>query len=172
MLQQKSLRVLSCPLWFKLLLSPMSLCLCGEELFSIEQLSDESYRVHRRPGHELPIISYPQAGDWRLKTVLFAASGDGFPGFLIGGAAALGFALIPELLTLGECQFHFYFAVFEIHAGGDQGESALLGFTDQLADFVLVNEEFTGAQRCMIEDVAMFVGADVRVEKPEFPIFD
>jgi hypothetical protein len=72
-----------------------SLCLCGEEVFSIEQLSDESYRVHRRPGHELPIISYPQAGDWRLKTVLLAASGDGFPGFLVGGAAALGFALIP-----------------------------------------------------------------------------
>ena len=68
---------------------------CGEEVFSIEQLSDESYRVHRRPGHELPIISYPQAGDWRLKTVLLAASGDGFPGFLVGGAAALGFALIP-----------------------------------------------------------------------------
>src|SRR5215469_17743546 len=110
---------------------------------------------------------------WRPTAVLpLAAARDGFPGFLVGGAAALGFALVPELLALGKGQFYFHFAVFEIHAGGDQGEAALLGFPDQLADFVLVNEEFSGAQRCMIEDVAMLVGADVRVEKPEFPIFD
>ena len=45
-----------------------SLCLCGEEVFSIEQLSDENYRSS--PPTQLTTISYPQwAGDWKLATV-------------------------------------------------------------------------------------------------------
>src|ERR1039458_2289338 len=32
----------------------------------------------------------------------FSSSGDGFAGFLVGGAAALGFALVPHLFALGE----------------------------------------------------------------------
>ncbi len=109
MLQQKSFVYSS----FCCSLGP--LCLCGEEVFSIEQLKDERSRVHYRPGHQLrrsPIRKLA-TGD------LLAASRDGFPGFLVGGAAALGFALVPQLLALGKCEFHFDFAVFEVHADRD-----------------------------------------------------
>ena len=34
--------------------------------------------------------------------LLLPAAGDGFSGFFVGGAAAFGFALVPELLAFGQ----------------------------------------------------------------------
>ena len=53
-----------------------------------------------------------------------------FAGFAIGGATAFGFALVPELFSFGQSQFHFHAAVLEVHASRYQGEAALLGFSD------------------------------------------
>src|SRR5215469_5097254 len=91
--------------------------------------------------------------------------------FLVGGAAALGFALIPQLLTFRERKLHLYPAVFEVHPGGDKGQSFLLGLADQLSQFVFVNQKLAGAKRCVVEDVSMVIGPDVRIQKPELPIF-
>ena len=35
-----------------------------------------------------------------------------------------------------------------------------------------MHQQLAGAQRRVIEDVAMLVGADVAIEEPEFAIFD
>src|SRR5581483_2109848 len=102
----------------------------------------------------------------------FAGARDGFAGFAIGGAAALGFALVPELLAAGEGHFHFHPAVLKVHACGDEREAALLGFADQLAEFLGVDQELAGAQRVVVVDVAVLVGADVSVQQPELAVFD
>jgi len=45
------------------------------------------------------------------------SAGDGLAGFLVGGAAALGFALIPELFALGDRQFDLHLPVLESTCG-------------------------------------------------------
>ncbi len=50
---------------------------------------------------------------------LFSGAGDGVTGFFVGGAAALGFAFVPELFAFGQSEFDFDFSVFEVHTGGD-----------------------------------------------------
>src|SRR6266496_6401056 len=95
---------------------------------------------------------------------------DRFFCFFIRRAATFGFALIPELFTLGECKFYFHSTVFEVHAGRDQSQSLLLGLTDQLADLFLVDEEFPCPQGSVIVDVPVLVLPDVAVQKPEFAI--
>ena len=76
------------------------------------------------------------------------------------------------MLAFGEGEFDFDFAILEIHAGGDEGESLLLGLADELANFFLVNQKFAGAEGGMIGRVAVVIGADVAVEEPEFAVFD
>ena len=55
---------------------------------------------------------------------------DGFAGFFICGAATLGFPFVPELLAFGKCHLDFHPAIFEIHPGGNQSETLLLGLAD------------------------------------------
>ena len=101
-----------------------------------------------------------------------SAAANGFPGFFVGGTAALGFALIPELFTFGEGKFYFHSAVLEVHSRRNQRKSLLLGLSDQLANLFGVGKQFSSAQRSMIKDVSVNVGADVAIEKPELSIFD
>src|SRR6266852_8751973 len=102
----------------------------------------------------------------------FSSPRNSFARLPIGGFAALGLALVPELLAFGQGKFELYSAVFKIHAGGDEGEPALLRPANQLADFLPVHQQLAGAQRSVVEDVAVLVGADVAVEQPEFAVFD
>ena len=113
--------------------------------------------------------SRPDGGATRLG---FPASADGISGFFVGGAAAFGFAFIPELFAFGQGQFDFYFAILEIHADGDQRQSLLLGFADQLADFFFVHEQLAGAEWSVVVHVTVLVGADVSIEQPEFAVLD
>src|ERR1700739_5005067 len=106
------------------------------------------------------------------RTILASApAGHGLAGFLICGAAPLGFTLVPQLLALCKCKLQFYSAVLEIHPGGDESEPFLLRLADQFPQFVFMNKELSRAQRCMIEDVAVLIRTDVRIQQPEFPIF-
>src|SRR5579864_482364 len=100
---------------------------------------------------------------WRVRrtSTSFTRARNGFAGFAIGGAAAFGFALVPQLFATGERYFHFHFAVLEIDSRRYQGEPTLLGLADQFADFFPVHEQLASAERGMIEDVSVFVGADV-----------
>ena len=47
----------------------------------------------------------------------------------------------------------------------------LLRLADELANFFFVDQQLAGAQRSVVEDVAVVIGADVAVEQPEFAIF-
>jgi len=105
-------------------------------------------------------------------TVLATAAGDCIAGLFIGGSAAFGLALIPQLFALGECEFYFHPAILEIHAGWDQGQPFLLSAPDQLPDFIFVHKQFAGAQRGVIEDVAVVVGSDMGIQQPQLAILD
>ena len=107
-----------------------------------------------------------------LPRLLLPASADGVSGFFIGCSTAFGFALVPQLLAFGQRQLNFHFTVLEVHADGDQRESFLLGLADQLADFFFVHKQLAGAQRGVVVDVTVLVGADVGVEQPELSVFD
>ena len=96
----------------------------------------------------------------------FVRARDCFSRFAVGRAAAFGLALVPQLLAFGEREFDFHPAIFEVQAGGNQSQSLLLGLADKLPNFLLMDQQLAGAQRRMIEDVAMVVGADVAVQQP------
>src|SRR5436305_635545 len=72
---------------------------------------------------------------------------DSLTSFLVGGLAALGLALVPELLALGERDFTFYFPAAEVEAGGDERESLLLRLADELAQLFFMDEQLARAQR-------------------------
>src|SRR5690242_20955771 len=101
-----------------------------------------------------------------------AGAGNGHPGFAVGGAAAFGFALVPELLAFRQRKFNFYPAIFEVQTGWNEGESLLLGLADKLPNLFLMDQEFAGAQRCVVEDVAVIVRSDVAVQQPQLAILE
>jgi hypothetical protein len=68
----------------------------------------------------------------RGMNLALAAAGDGGAGFAVGGATAFGFALIPELFTLGERDLDFDLPVLEVHAGRDEGMAFLPGLRQKL----------------------------------------
>jgi hypothetical protein len=102
----------------------------------------------------------------------FAAAGDGVSGFFVGGAAALGFSLIPELLAFGYCYFDLNAAILEVHPRGDYGKALLLDGGMQLENLGAVDQELAGAERVVIELRAGSVGSDVCVEEKKFSVLD
>jgi hypothetical protein len=78
----------------------------------------------------------------------FAAAGDGVAGFFVGGAAALGFALVPELFALGDGDLNLDTAILEVHPRGDDGEALLLDGGVEFEDLGVVDQEFAGALEC------------------------
>src|SRR5438552_9278473 len=78
--------------------------------------------------------------------------------FGIRGFAAHGFAFIPELFAARQGQLAFCPSMLKVNARRDQGQPLLLGFADQLAQLVFMDQQFAGPQRFMIKDVAMLVG--------------
>ena len=95
-----------------------------------------------------------------------------FAGFFVGGLATLGFALVPHLLALGQRYLHFHPAVAEVQTRGDEGQSFLLGLADELIQFAAMNQQLSCAQRFVIEDVAVVIFTNVRVDEPQFAILD
>lgn len=51
--------------------------------------------------NEASVPEQPEADSQFLALSAFSSAGDRFSGLAIGGSAALGFALIPELLAFG-----------------------------------------------------------------------
>ena len=107
----------------------------------------ESPRTSETLAPTLPVC-FP--ADQLQLTALLSAS-------LSGGAAAFGFALVPQLLAFGQGEFNLHSTVLEVHPRGDEGQALLLGLADELADFLLVDQQFAGAQGRVVEDVAVVV---------------
>ena len=108
----------------------------------------------------------------RVRATLLSRPRNRLSGLFLGGTATLGFALIPQLFTFGECKLQFRSTVLKVHSGGNEGETLLLGFANQLSDFFLVDQQLPRAQGCMVVDIPVLVFSDVAVEKPKFAVLD
>src|SRR5208282_2586834 len=54
----------------------------------------------------------------------------GLSGFFVGGFAALGFALVPVLLALGDGEFHLHPSIAKVQPRRNQRQPLLLGLAD------------------------------------------
>jgi hypothetical protein len=99
-------------------------------------------------------------------------SADRFSRFFIRRPPSFGLALVPELLAFGQSQFHLDPAVLKVQPRRDQGQALLLGLADQLANLFAMHQQLAGAQRGVVEDVAVLVGTDVGVQQPDRIVFD
>lgn len=106
---------------------------------------------------------------WRL---LALAAGDGGAGLFVGVAFAFRFALVPDLLALGQGEFALHLAIAKIKTGGDERKSFLLRLNLKLVNLGTVEQQFTGAQRVVIAGIAVGIRADVGVEQEDFAVLD
>src|ERR1051326_1605961 len=97
---------------------------------------------------------------------------DRFPRFAVGGAAALSFALVPELFALRQGQFHFDASAFEIQARRNEGHTLLLRFANQLAQLSTMDQQLSCAHRLVVENVPVLILSAMSVEQPEFSALD
>ena len=58
----------------------------------------------------------------------------------------------------------------EIDAERDEGESLLLRLAEKLVDFLAVEEQFSGAERLVVHDVAVAIGTDVAVVEKDLSV--
>ena len=98
---------------------------------------------------------------------LFHRSLDLALGVPLGG----GVPLVIVLLALAKADLQLHPGVFKVGAQGDQGQAVLLHHGLQLADLPLVHQQPPGADRVLIEDVALLVGGDVHPVDVDLPVF-
>ena len=65
----------------------------------------------------------------------------------LGGPAAFGFTLIPQLFALGQGNLTLDLTVFKVHTRWHQGVAFLLGFGLKFAQFVGADKQFAGTER-------------------------
>ncbi len=107
------------------------------------------------------------------KLAPFTGTCDGLAGFAVCGTAPFGLALlVPKLFAFGEGQLNFYPPILEVQARGNEGEPFLLRLADELAKLFFMDEQFTGTQRSVVEDVAVVVRTNMAVQQPEFSILE
>lgn len=87
-------------------------------------------------------------------------------------ALCRGLALVVELLTLGDTDLDLDSRILEIEGEGDQRVTVALGQHLQLGDLALVHEQLAYTQRIFIEDIALFIGADMASVEEELTVFD
>ncbi len=98
------------------------------------------------------------------------AANNCFASFAVGSASAFGLAFVPELLSARDRQLDFDASILEIHACRDERQALLLCLPDQLLELVPMHQQFSGAQSRVVRVTAVFVWADVAVEKPQFAV--
>ena len=108
---------------------------------------------------------------WLSAHAVFAGV-DGGAGFAVGFAAALGFALVPVLLALGDGQFALDAAVAEVKPGGDERMTLDLRLSHQPPNFVLVHQQFSCAGFVVIGNISVRIGADMQVQQEGFIVLD
>src|SRR5579863_8165060 len=91
------------------------------------------------------------------------AGPNGFAGFGFVALGALGFPLVVKLLPFRNRDLTFYPAVFQVHAGGYQGEPLLPGRGQQFIDLATVQQKFPDAHGRVVFAVAVAVLADVGI---------
>src|SRR5215472_2716648 len=92
--------------------------------------------------------------------------------FLLRCPPPLSLAFIPELLAFSQREFNLYSTTLEIHPRRDQGQTLLLRLAHELADLLFMHQQLPGPQCRVIRIASVFVGADMAVQQPQFPILD
>jgi hypothetical protein len=95
--------------------------------FNVGRVGDSEFYFHNG------FLSTPNKVSIKNWILILARPRYGFAGFFISSTAAFGFALVPCLFAFGQRDLNFDFAIFEIHARGDQCETFLLAFAQQPA---------------------------------------
>ena len=81
-------------------------------------------------------------------------------------------AFVVVLFTGGKSDLQFSFAAREVEFERYEGVSFFSRFSKEFQYFFFVHEEFAFAHRLMVEDVALFVRADVHLTDHHFTVFD
>ena len=84
--------------------------------------------------------------------------------FFIRSSPTLSFALVPKLLSLRKRKFHFHFAVFEVHPGGNESQASLLSLANQFSEFLFMHEQFASTEWGVVENVSVIVRADMSIQ--------
>ena len=88
-----------------------------------------------------------------------------------GLAARVRLPLVVELLALAEPHLHLHPSVPEIDGEGHQRQPVLGDLGAQLQDLALVHEQPPHPVGVAVEDVALFVGADVHAADKDLAVF-
>src|SRR5581483_5626694 len=94
------------------------------------------------------------------------------PGLTIDGAAPLFLATVINMFPFREGNLALDQVLFQVKAGGHQGESPLLGAARELVDFLSVKQQPAVAERIMIQIAPRRVGADVAINEPDLTILN
>src|ERR1035438_8441328 len=114
----------------------------------------------------------PLGNHWyRVCSSTLPAPSDRLTPFFVCRLTPFCLALVPVLLAFRQSQLHLYPAVAEVTPRRGQRQSLLLRLSDEFVQLILVHQQLPRAQGFMVEDVAVFVRADVRIDQPEFAIF-
>ena len=89
-------------------------------------------------------------------------------GVTLGG----GLTLVIELFALGKTQLDFDPGVGEIDGQGDESHAVLFDGAVQAHDLALVHEQLTRAAGILVENIALFIGADVHAVDGKLPVLD
>ena len=81
---------------------------------------------------------------------------------------ALSFALVVQFFALRQCQLAFDSSFFQVHLGGNKGQSFFARLPQEFVDLRAVQQQLAPAGRLVILAIAVRVLADVRVEQPGF----
>ena len=85
---------------------------------------------------------------------------------LIGGVLPL----VIELFALAQRDLDLDAGVFQINGERNDGVAVELDLGGQPLDLTLVHEQAARADRVLIEDVALFIGADMHLPHPELSV--
>src|SRR5262249_48206442 len=96
----------------------------------------------------------------------------GFADLALRFGLLLIFALVVQLLAVGNGQLDLGPAVLEVHSQGNEGEAALRGLGGELGDLAAVQQQLARPLRLVIQPVAHRVFGDVAAEQPHFAVLD
>src|SRR5438270_8740704 len=97
--------------------------------------------------------------------LVFSRSHNGLASLTVSGLALFGLALVPELFAFGESDLAFHSSILEIKTRRDERMAFLLCLSDQLSQLLFVDQQFAGAQRGVVINVAVLIGPNVRIQQ-------
>src|ERR1039457_2094021 len=113
----------------------------------------------------------PLGDHWyRVCSSTLPAPSDRLTRFFVCRLTPFCLALVPVLLAFRQSQLHLHPTIAEVELGRNQRQSLLLRLADEFMQLILVHQQLPGTQGFMVEDVAVFIRADVRVDQPKFAI--